>query len=118
MENDLVFVALDAEQIAKAKAENGQRKRITHALVVGSYGVMFGTEKQCLKYYSVWKDIFKDLFGKCYETDQYNLTTYTSSGNVVMDLIEESDRRKPKIDFIEEAVKREKKGFWSKLFGR
>lgn len=114
MVNDLVLVALDAEQIAKAKEENGQRKRITHALVVGKYGVMFGTEKQCMKYYSVWQDIFKDLFGKCYETDQYHLNTYTSSGNVVMDLIEESNRRKPKIDFIEEAVKREKRGFWSK----
>lgn len=118
MENDLVLVALDAEQIANAKEENGQRKRITHALVVGNYGVMFGTEKQCMKYYSVWKDIFKDLFGKCYETDHYHLATYTSSSNVVMDLIEESDRRKPKIDFIEEAVKREKRGFWSKLLGR
>lgn len=117
MENDLVLVALDADQIAKAKDENGKRKQITHALVVGNYGVMFGTEKQCMKYYSAWKDIFKDLFGKCYETDQYYLTTYTSSGNVVMDLVEESDRRKPKMDLIEEAVNREKKGFWAKLFG-
>ncbi|QPR53239.1 hypothetical protein [Aeromonas allosaccharophila] len=118
MENELVLVALDAEQIDKAKDENGKRKQITHALVVGNYGVMFGTEKQCMKYYSVWKDIFKDLFGKSYETDQYYLTTYKSSGKVVMDLIEESDRRKPKIDFIEEAMKREKKGFGAKLFGR
>lgn len=116
MEDDLVLVALDAEQIAKAKDKNGRRKQITHALVVGTYGVMFGTEKQCMKYYSVWRNIFKDLFDKCYETDQYHLTTYSSSGNVVMDLIEESDRRKPKIDFIEEAVKREEKGFWDKLF--
>jgi hypothetical protein len=118
MENDLVLVALNAEQVAKAKEENGQRKRITHGLVVGNYGVMFGTEKQCMKYYSVWKRIFKDLFGNCYETDQYHLTTYACSGNVVMDLIAESDRRKPKIDFIEEAVKHEKKGFWSRLLGR
>lgn len=118
MENDLVLVILDADQIAEAKEANGKRKQITHALIVGKYGVMFGTEKQCMKYYSVWQDIFKDLFGKCYETDQYNLTTYTCSGNVVMDLIEESDKRKPKIDFTEEAMKREKKSFWSKLLGR
>jgi len=118
MENDLILVVLDAEQIAKAKDENGKRKQITHALVVGNYGVMFGTEKQCIKYYSVWKDIFKDLFGKCYETDQYHISAYTCSGNVVIDLIEESDRRKPKIDFIKETVTREKKGFWEKLFGR
>ncbi|MEO9524959.1 MULTISPECIES: hypothetical protein [Pseudomonadota] len=118
MDNDLVLVTLDAEQIAKAKEANGKRKRITHALVVGEYGVMFGTEKQCMKYYSVWKNIFKHLFGKCYETDQYRLATYTCSGNVVMDLTAESDRRKPKIDFIEEAVKREKRGFWARLLGR
>lgn len=118
MENDLVLVALGAEQIAKAKEANGKRKQITHALVVGSYGVMFGTEKQCMKYYSVWSNIFKDLFGRCYETDQYHLSTYTCSGNVVISLIDESDRRKPKIDFLEEAVKREKRSFWSRLFGR
>ncbi len=118
MEYDLILVALDAEQIAEAKEENGKRKRITHALVVGNYGVMFGTEKQCMKSYSVWKNIFKDLFGKCYEIDQYHLTTYTCSGNVVMNLIEESDKRKPKKNFIDEAVQREKKGFWSKLLGR
>ncbi|MFQ2347694.1 MULTISPECIES: hypothetical protein [Aeromonas] len=52
MENDLILVVLDVEQIAKAKDENGKRKQITHALVVGNYGVMFGTEKQCMKYYS------------------------------------------------------------------
>lgn len=118
MENDLVLVTLKTEQIAKAKEENGKRRQITHAVVVGNYGIMFGSEKQCTKYYSVWKNIFKDLFGNCYETDDYHLANYTDSGNVVMDLIEESERRKPKIEFIEEAVKREKKGFWSKLFGQ
>ena len=46
MENDLILVVLDTEQITKAKDENGKRKQITHALVVGNYGVMFGTEKQ------------------------------------------------------------------------
>ncbi|WP_421222985.1 hypothetical protein [Aeromonas enteropelogenes] len=118
MNNDLVLVALDAEQIAEAKETNGKRKQITHALVVGKYGVMFGTEKQCMKYYSVWKDIFKELFGQCYETDKYHLTTYNCSGNVVMDLLEEADRRKPKINFIDEVTEGEKKGFWSRLFGR
>jgi len=79
---------------------------------------MFGTEKQCIKYYSVWKNIFKDIFEKCYETDQYHLTTYTCSGNVVMDLIAESDSREPNMDFIEEEVRHEKKGFWSRFLGR
>ncbi|MBL0517986.1 MULTISPECIES: hypothetical protein [Aeromonas] len=118
MNNDLVLVTLGVEQIAEAKEANGKRKQITHALVVGNYGVMFGTEKQCMKYYSVWKNIFKELFGKCYETNQFHLTTYICSGNVVMDLIAESDRRKPKIDFIDEVEKRERKSFWSRLLGR
>jgi len=118
MGNDLVLVDLNANQIAAAKETNGKRKQITHALVVGNYGVMFGTEKQCMKYFSVWKDIFNDLFGKCYETCQSNLVTYTCSGDVIMDLIEESDKRKPKVDFIEEAMGCEKKGFCPKLLGR
>ena len=28
--------------------------RITHALVCGPYGQMFGTERQCLKYFTAW----------------------------------------------------------------
>ncbi|MBW3691822.1 hypothetical protein [Aeromonas dhakensis] len=111
MENDLILVVLDVEQIAKAKDENGKRKQITHALVVGNYGVMFGTEKQCMKYYSTWRDIFKGLFDRCYETDQYHIRTYISSGNVVMELIKESDRRKNKTDFIKKTMIHEKKGF-------
>ncbi|WP_312483553.1 hypothetical protein [Stutzerimonas nitrititolerans] len=117
METDLILVSLNDDQISKAKDANGKRKQITHALVCGKYGVMYGTEKQCRKYYSVWKEIFKDLFGKCYESDSHELKTYQCSGNVVMDLIADSDKQKPKIDFLEEAVKSEKKGFWSKLFG-
>ncbi|EGR1559814.1 hypothetical protein D6Y19_24695 [Vibrio parahaemolyticus] len=59
MENSLILVALSEEQITQAKAANGQRKKITHALLCGSYGQIFGTEKQCLKYYNAWKDIFQ-----------------------------------------------------------
>lgn len=54
---------------------------------------MFGTEKQCRKYYSVWKEIFKSLFGSCYEANDYDLSTYKCSGNVVMDLIAELDKK-------------------------
>ena len=71
MGNDLILISLDAEQIATAKEKNGKRKQITHALLVGNYGVMFGTQKQCMKYYSAWKDIFKDFFNKSYEIDCY-----------------------------------------------
>ena len=116
METDLVLVSLNKDQISKAKDVNGKRRKITHALVCGKYGTMFGTEKQCRKYYSVWKEVFKNLFGNCCETGSYELSTYQCSGDVVMELIAESDKFNPKVDFIGEALKKEKKSFWSKLF--
>ena len=47
MKHNLTLVTLTADQIANAKEANGQRKRITHALICGPYGQKFGTEKQC-----------------------------------------------------------------------
>jgi len=47
MKHNLTLVVLTPEQIARAKAANGNRKRITHALVCGPYGQMFGTERPC-----------------------------------------------------------------------
>ena len=61
---DLVLVTLTKEQIAKAKEANGPRKRITHALLCGPYGQMFGTENQCWKYYAAWSEIFSELFAR------------------------------------------------------
>jgi hypothetical protein len=127
MESDLVLVSLNEEQITKAKKENGKRKQITHALVVGTYGIMFGTEKQCRKYYSAWRDIFKHLFGRCHEANTYDLNTFTCSGNVVLDLIAESDRVKPKTKYSKKSavvespppssVSSKKKGLFTRLFG-
>ena len=91
MNQDLVLVSLNEQQIMQAKEENSKRKQITHALVVNSHGVMFGTEKQCRKYYVVWSDIFSHLFRKCYESNEYKLNCFSDSGNLVMNLIEESD---------------------------
>ncbi len=31
-----------------------RRKRITHALICGPYGQVFGTEKECLQYFTAW----------------------------------------------------------------
>lgn len=59
---DLLLAKLNEEQIQKAKEVNGKNKRITHVLICGDIGQMFGTEKQCLKYYNAWSDIFKELF--------------------------------------------------------
>lgn len=119
MDNDLVLASLNKEQIFRAKEENGKRRQITHALVVGAHGTMFGTEKQCRKYYFVWSDIFKELFGKCYETDQYQVNCYVDSGNVVMSLIEESDGKKAKIVQHQstQQSKPKNKGLFARLFG-
>ena len=45
MKHNRPLVILTPEQIARAKAANGSRKRITHALVCGPHGKMFGTER-------------------------------------------------------------------------
>ena len=90
--NDLVFVTLSDEQIALAKRANGSRKKITHALLCGTYGQMFGTEKQCAKYYNVWSDIFRRLFDHVYDTEVYPIKCFESTFNLVMLLIEKDDR--------------------------
>lgn len=54
MKHNLTLVILPPEQIARDKEANGRRKRITLALVCGPRGKMFGMERQCLKYFTVW----------------------------------------------------------------
>ena len=121
MSKDLVMVTLNEQQIIQAKEENGKRKQITHALVVGSHGVMFGTEKQCRKYYSTWSDIFSHLFHKCYESTDWQLRCFVDSGNVVMSLIAESDAIESEGSKIMESSKmgatdQRKKTLLSKIF--
>ena len=102
---NLIMVKLDPNQVTKAKNTNGARKRITHALLCGPYGQMFGTEKQCLKYFTAWdpqnrievspgkfKAIFPTLFDKAVRTDKYHIANYKSTFNLVMKLIEASER--------------------------
>ena len=90
MKHDLILVTLNQEQIARAKELNGKRKQITHALICGPYGKIFGTEKQCLKYFSAWdpayrwevspgkwrKGMFPKLFGKAVRTDEYEISDF------------------------------------------
>lgn len=54
MKHNLTLVILTPEQVARAREANGSRKRITHALVCGPYGQMFGAERQCLKCFTAW----------------------------------------------------------------
>ena len=96
MKHDLTLVALNQEQIAKAKEKNGKRKQITHAVICGPYGQIFGTEKQCLKYYSVWVRIFPTLFGRGLRTDRFEISDFEHTFNLVNKLIVINDDRKEK----------------------
>ena len=105
----LILVSLSPEQIVKAKEINGKRKQITHALLCGPYGQMFGTEKQCLKYWSVWrpeyrieispdqyKAMFSNLFDKSVITNNYEISDFESTFNLVNKLIAVEDATKTK----------------------
>ena len=100
----LVLVTLNPEQIRRAKEANGSRKRITHALVCGRHGQMFGTENQCLKYFEAWNPnrrievapdkferMFPGLFERAVTTDEYQITEYKSTWDLVGKLIEASE---------------------------
>lgn len=96
MKHNLTLVTLSAEQIVKAKAANGPRQRITHALICGPYGQMFGTEKQCLKYWLAWdpnrgvevslgnfRAIFPDLFDRAVRAKRYEISDFEHTFNLV-----------------------------------
>ncbi len=107
MKYDLTLVTLSAEQIAKAKEVNGARKRITHALICGPHGQIFGTETQCLKYWTAWdpcrkievskgkfRAVFPDLFSRAVKTTDYPIKDFETTFNLVNDLIATQERRR------------------------
>ena len=96
MKHDLTLVVLMPEQIARAREANGRRKRITHGLVCGPYGQMFGTERQCLKYFTAWdpdhrievapeqfQALFADLFDKAVKTTAYAISDNARAGRLL-----------------------------------
>ena len=117
----------------RAKEANGKRKRITHALICGPYGQMFGTEKQCLKYFTVWdpayrievtpgrfKSMFPGLFDKAVRTDKFEIIDYKSTWGLTEKLIEASESA-PRSRNVQSPVKTKTKkqgGFFSRLFSR
>lgn len=126
MKHNLTLVQLSDEQIALAKEANGLRKQITHALICGPHGQIFGTAKQCQKYYSVWVDIFPHLFDKGVETNSFEIANYKGTFNLVNILIELHDplenANSPKINAL--SVKKNKKPtnslffrLWAKITG-
>ena len=63
----------------------------------GPHGQIFGTEKQCRKYWVAWDPanrpaIFSKLFGKAVETDNYELTNFKTTFDLVNILREKQDR--------------------------
>ena len=105
MKHNLTLVILTREQIAQAKEANGRRNRITHALVCGPHGQMFGTEKQCLKYFTAWdpdhrievapgqyEALFGDLFDKAVKTTACAITDFRTTPELVTRLMEASDK--------------------------
>jgi len=111
---------LNPDQIAKAKEVNGARKKITHALLCGPHGQIFGTEKHCVKYYSAWKEIFPLIFHKASITDGRQIDQFESTFNLVNILIAEHDRLEGKVTTPSGEVteRKSKKGFFKKLFGK
>lgn len=121
MKHKLVLVSLNQQQIEGAKKVNGSRKQITHALVCGPHGNLFGTEKFCRKYYSAWVNVFPFLFDEGVETDNFEIVDYESTFDLVTKLIEIHDplekAANPIWQEIEKSQKKKKTGFFQKLFG-
>ena len=108
MKHNLTLVILTPEQIARAKEANGSRKRITHALVCGPYGQMFGTERQCRKYFTVWdpdhrievapgqyRALFADLFDQAVTTTAYAIGDYRTTPDLATRLMAAAGRAPP-----------------------
>jgi hypothetical protein len=121
MKHNLILVTLNKIQIAKAKAVNGKRKQISHALICGPHGQIFGTEKQCRKYHSVWVDVFPHLFNKAIETNIYEISDYESSLNLVNKLINLHDPLEKAANPLYQELKKinkKKKSLFARLFGK
>jgi len=91
VKHKLLLVSLRQQQIKNSKQINGSRKRITHALICGTHGQLFGTEKFCRKYYRAWLDVFPLLFEEGVETDNCEIADYQSTPELVTKLIELHD---------------------------
>ena len=134
MKYNPTLVKLTPDQILRAKEANGKRKRITHALICGPYGQMFGTEKQCLERFTVWdpayrrfevapgrfESMFPGLFDKAVRTDKFEIIDYKSTWGLTEKLIEASESA-PRSRNVQSPVKTKTKkqgGFFSRLFSR
>ena len=92
MVDKVKLIKLSPEQASLAKAANGKRNQPTHAVVCSNYGQLFGTEKQCRKYYSAWSNIFPHLFSGGEELDVFEFTSLTTTQDLVKKLIDAHDQ--------------------------
>lgn len=90
MAQPLVLVRLTEAQIALAKAANGPRRAISHAVVCGDFGQLFGTEKQCRKYFDTWRKIFAHLFSGSFEAESFEIRSFETTFDLV-NLLGEAD---------------------------
>lgn len=119
LKHNLILVVLSRDQIEKAKEVNGKHKQITHALICGSHGQIFGTERHCRKYYSVWVNIFPYLFDKEIETKSYEIPDFESTFNLVNKLIALHDplEKDDNLDYLVQGkITKKKKGFFARIF--
>jgi len=114
----LILVKLNKDQITRAKEVNGKRKTITHAVLCGSYGQLFGTEKFCRKYFSAWSKIYPDIFHQYYETDDIEIIDFQSISDLSTKLAErQSLNDRAVIDAMFGKMKQKKsKPFWTRWF--
>jgi len=125
MTEKVKLVKLDDDQITLAKKANGERKKITHAVVCGNYGKLFGTEKQCQKYFSAWSHIFPGLFSGGEKLDHFKFESFKTTPELVMILIDAHDplekaaneRETGRVLKPDRQRKTKKKGFFAKLLG-
>jgi len=122
MKHNLTLVTLNKDQSEKAKEINGPRKKITHALICGPHGQIFGTEKYCRKYYTAWNKIFPYIFDKAIEITDYDITDYETTFDLVNKLIEIHDPLEKSDNPIWQEIEKDKnpekkKGLLSRLFG-
>ena len=115
----LILVELDADQIRRARRVNGERKRITHALLCGPHGQIFGTEKQCRKYFWAWDPekgkVFRYLFSRAREARRYEITDYLTTFNLVNKLIAAEDAERARRDPIFRELARTSARRWEEL---
>ena len=108
MKHNLTLVILTPDQIAGAREANGGRTRITHALVCGPYGQMFGTERECRKYFTLWdpdhrievapekfQALFADLFDKAVTTTAHAFNDYRTTPDLAAGLTEAAGTEPP-----------------------